>query len=122
VRAGEIPTSAQPSAVLARGAALFRRLWDGLSSVPGVRCFGPERDAPRTATIAFVVEGVASSEVVRRLATKGLFCCHGDFYAPTLMERLGLDAEGLVRAGCACYTTDDEVDRLVLAVRELARR
>ena len=35
---------------------------------------------------------------------------HGDFYAATVVERLGLGAEGLVRAGCACYTTEEEID------------
>jgi selenocysteine lyase/cysteine desulfurase len=38
----------------------------------------------------------------------------------TVVERLGLGAEGLVRAGCACYTTADEVTRLVDSVREIA--
>ena len=41
--------------------------------------------------------------------------------ATTVVERLGLSASGLVRAGCACYTTTDEVDRLVEGVRRLAR-
>jgi selenocysteine lyase/cysteine desulfurase len=33
------------------------------------------------------------------------------------LERLGYGRDGLVRAGCACYTTADEVDRLIEAVR-----
>jgi selenocysteine lyase/cysteine desulfurase len=32
------------------------------------------------------------------------------------MQRLGHARHGLVRAGCACYTTEEEVDRLVGAV------
>jgi selenocysteine lyase/cysteine desulfurase len=32
---------------------------------------------------------------------------------------LGLAPDGLVRAGCACYTTAEEVDRLLTSVREL---
>ena len=34
-------------------------------------------------------------------------------------RKLGLAEEGLVRAGCACYTTADEVSRLVSGVRDL---
>jgi len=34
-------------------------------------------------------------------------------------ERLGLAPDGLVRAGCACYTTAEEIDRLLGAVGEL---
>jgi selenocysteine lyase/cysteine desulfurase len=35
----------------------------------------------------------------------------------TVIERLG--QTGVVRAGCACYTTEEEVERLLAAVREL---
>jgi selenocysteine lyase/cysteine desulfurase len=36
-----------------------------------------------------------------------------------VVERLGESRHGLVRAGCACYTTEDEVDRLVSGVQML---
>jgi selenocysteine lyase/cysteine desulfurase len=55
---------------------------------------------------------------MRHLAHRGVFVSSGDFYASTVVERLGLTG-GLVRAGCACYTTSEEVDRLVEGVREL---
>ena len=71
--------------------------------------------------MAFTVEGVTSTEVARRLASRGVFVSHGDFYAATVVERLGLLPEGLVRAGCACYTTRAEVERLVAGVAEIAR-
>jgi cysteine desulfurase family protein (TIGR01976 family) len=103
-----------------RGSALFTRLWEGLSAISGVRLYGPMPDAPRTPTIAFTVGGVASSEVTRQLAARGVFTSHGDFYAHTVVERLGLQPEGLVRAGSACYTTETEVDRLVEGVRAVA--
>ncbi|MCA1616160.1 MAG: cysteine desulfurase-like protein [Acidobacteria bacterium] len=105
----------------ARGCALFERLWAGLERVEGVRLYGPPPGSPRTPTAAFTVEGVPSSEVARRLAARGLFVSHGDFYAQTIVERLGLGGEGLVRAGCAVYTTGEEVARLVAAVGELRR-
>jgi cysteine desulfurase family protein (TIGR01976 family) len=98
---------------------LTRTLWNGLSSISGVRLYGPSPDLPRTPTVSFTVDGVASSEVARRLATNGLFLSHGDFYAATVVERLGLGDEGLVRAGCACYTTADEIERLIEGVREI---
>ncbi len=103
-----------------RGTELFQRLWSGLSMVSGVRMYGPPPDAPRTPTAAFTVEGVASSEVTRQLAREGVFTSHGDFYALTVVERLGLAPEGLVRAGCACYTTATEVTRLVEGVATIA--
>jgi selenocysteine lyase/cysteine desulfurase len=38
----------------------------------------------------------------------------------TLVEKLGV-TDGLVRAGCACYTTMEEIERLLNGVRQLAR-
>jgi len=76
--------------------------------------------APRTPTIAFSVAGMHSDDVARALATRAIFASNGDFYATTVIERLGHAADGVVRAGCACYTTEDEVDRLVDGVREIA--
>jgi hypothetical protein len=35
------------------------------------------------------------------------------------VDDLGLRPHGLVRAGCACYTSRDEVERLVRGVAEL---
>jgi cysteine desulfurase family protein (TIGR01976 family) len=103
-----------------RSSGLVRRLWDGLSSIPSVRLYGPPPNHPRTATISFTIEGCKSTEAARRLSEIGLFLSHGDFYAATVVERLGLAPEGLLRAGCACYTTADEVERLIEGVTELA--
>jgi cysteine desulfurase family protein (TIGR01976 family) len=104
-----------------RSYRLVKQLWDGLDSIKGVRLFGPAPEMPRTPTISFIVEGVTSTEVARQLAARGLFLSHGDFYAATVVERLGLGDEGLVRAGCACYTSAEEVERLVEGVGEIAK-
>ena len=98
---------------------LLAQLWEGLSSIDGVRLYGPPPTAPRTPTLSFTVSNVTSTQVARRLADKGLFLSHGDFYAMTVVERLGLLPEGLVRAGCACYTTEEEVEHLVSTVRSI---
>jgi selenocysteine lyase/cysteine desulfurase len=105
-------------ALHARGTHLVDRLWRGLSAVPGVRLYGPPPGEPRTPTVAFTVEGVPASGVAKGLARRAVFVSDGNFYALTVMKRLGVD-EGVVRAGCACYTTEEEVDRLIEGVREI---
>ncbi len=96
------------------------RLWEELSRINGVRLYGPPPNVARTPTIAFTIKNVASTEAARRLSDRGLFVSHGDFYAQTVVDRLELQPEGLVRVGCACYTSDEEVDRLIDSVRMLA--
>ena len=105
-----------------RGAALVSRLWDGLSAIGGVSLYGPEPDTPRTPTISFTVRGRSTEDVARALVARGLYASNGDFYAATVAERLGRGLDGFVRAGAACYTSDEEVDRLVTGVREIAGR
>jgi cysteine desulfurase family protein (TIGR01976 family) len=103
-----------------RGQELLERLWRGLEATPGVRLYGPDPGLPRTPTAGFTVAGRTTDDVATALAEVGVFVSNGDFYATTVAERLGLTAHGLVRAGCACYTTTDEIDRLVAGVRRLA--
>ena len=101
-----------------RGQALLRRLWEGLQAIDGVTLYGPTPGSPRTPTVAFTVAGKSPAAVAQHLANRGVFVSSGDFYATTVVERLSL-RDGLVRAGCACYTSEDEVDRLVEGVHYL---
>jgi cysteine desulfurase family protein (TIGR01976 family) len=126
-QAASLPTRRQALAsafagLRAHSAPQVVRLWEALSSIDGVRLFGPPPHLARTPTVSFVVKTVASTEVARRLAERGLFVSHGDFYAQTVVDRLGLQPEGLVRVGCACYTNDEEIDRLIEAVRKIVSK
>jgi selenocysteine lyase/cysteine desulfurase len=98
---------------------LFERLWSGLSSMPRVKLYGPPSDSARTPTLSFTIDGCASTDAARQLAEKGLFLSHGDFYAYTIVDRLGLHPVGLIRAGCAIYTTEGEIDRLIESVSSI---
>jgi cysteine desulfurase family protein (TIGR01976 family) len=104
----------------ARSERLLRRLWRGLDRLPTVTLYGPKPGTPRTPTVTFTVRGHDPEAVARHLASMGVFVSHGDFYATTVVERLGLAGAGLVRAGCACYTSPAEVDRLVAGVAALS--
>ena len=102
-----------------RSQVLTTRMWSGLGDMKKVKLFGPSPTENRTPTVSFTVDGVAAGTVAEHLAKHGIFASHGDFYARTVVERLGV--EGLVRAGCACYTMAEEVDRLLEAVSDIAR-
>ncbi len=106
-----------------RGDALVSRLWNGLSTLPAVTLYGPTPgSSPRTPTISFNVDGLHSDDVARALTSEGIFASNGDFYATTVIERIGRAHDGVVRAGCACYTSEEEVDRLIDGVRNIAAR
>ncbi len=106
-------------ALHSRASSLVERLWSGLDRIEGVTLFGPPPSLPRTPTIAFFLDGTTPEQVCGSLADRGIFASHGDFYATTAVERLGRATTGLIRLGCACYTTAEEVDRVIEAVERL---
>ncbi|MFL5750546.1 MAG: cysteine desulfurase-like protein [Chloroflexota bacterium] len=104
---------------------LYRRLVDGLETIPGVRLYGITDRARfewRTPTAALTVEGHAPRAISEQLGREGIATWDGDFYASGLIERLRLaDAGGVVRIGLTHYNTAAEVDRLVEALARIAQ-
>jgi cysteine desulfurase family protein (TIGR01976 family) len=94
-----------------------RKLWDALTSMKKVKVYGPAPTEKRTPTISFTVDGIGCDDLARKLAEKGVFASSGDFYATTVCERFGVDS--LLRAGCGCYTSEEDVQRLIDAVAAL---
>lgn len=102
---------------------LFSMLMDGLASIPGVTVYGLPAHGERTPTVSFTMAEKHPADVARFLGDRGIFVWHGDFYATTLIERLGLaESGGVVRVGIAPYNTAEEVNRLLEALREYARK
>jgi selenocysteine lyase/cysteine desulfurase len=73
----------------------------------------------RVATFAFNVDNVSATDAANRLGDAGYAVWHGNYYALEVMNRLGLEDEGAVRAGIVHYNTADEVDGLLAAISAL---
>jgi cysteine desulfurase family protein (TIGR01976 family) len=73
----------------------------------------------RVATFAFTVDGISTADAAARLGDVGYAVWHGNYYALAVMDRLGLDDEGAVRAGIVHYNTAEEVDGLLAAIAAL---
>ncbi|HMJ95724.1 MAG TPA: cysteine desulfurase-like protein [Thermoleophilaceae bacterium] len=93
-----------------------------LSGLPdGVELYGIRTPEGRTPTFCFNIEGRGPREVAELLGERDLYVWDGDYYALEPMRALGLgDSGGAVRAGFLHYTTEDEVDRLLEALDDLA--
>ena len=92
-----------------------------LSGLPdGVSLYGIRTPEGRTPTFCFNVEGRPPREVAELLGEQGLYVWDGNYYALEPMRALGLEDGGAVRAGFLHYTTDDEVDRLLVSLADLA--
>ena len=100
---------------------LLARLLAGFAQIPGLKTYGPPPGHPRTPTVSFTLAGVAPGAVTTALGQKAIFIGDGNFYAKTIIDRLGLTPTGgVARVGLAPYNTAEEVDRLVSAVQALA--
>jgi len=98
---------------------LFAVLLAGLESMSHVRLYG--RAASRTATAYFTVDGMTPVQVATRLAARKINVWDGDNYAWEITGALGIrDSGSAVRAGLVHYNDAADVDRLLVAVAELA--
>ena len=100
---------------------LVQLLIDGLTSIPGVTVYGP-LTAPRAAAVSFNIEGMDCADVAMILESyydisvrSGLQC------APDTHRMLGtIDIGGTVRVSPGLFTTADEIDEFLWAVREIS--
>jgi cysteine desulfurase/selenocysteine lyase len=88
-----------------------------LSAIPGLRMIGT---APhKVSVLSFVLDGVSSEELGRRLDREGIAVRAGHLCAQPVLRRFGL--ESTVRASLALYNTFEDVDALAGALLNAER-
>ena len=108
--------------VMAAEGVLLERLEAGLRAIPGVVVHAPMTAEGRAPTTIFNLRRPrARASVATELASRKIAVWSGDNYACDLIDAMGLRARGgAVRAGVVRYTTADDIDALLAAVRDLA--
>lgn len=100
------------------------QLITGLLKIPGLTLYGiaePARFAWRTPTVAIRLAGKSPAELALKLAERGIFVWHGNFYALGLSEKLKVETDGgFLRIGLLAYNTREEVKWLLLTLQEIA--
>jgi cysteine desulfurase family protein (TIGR01976 family) len=103
--------------IQAHETALGDRFLGGLPET--IELYGLPTMTGRVPTFCFNVPGHSPEAVATFLAERDIAVWHGNYYAVETMRYLGLD-DGAVRAGTVHYNTEDEVDRLLAGLAELA--
>jgi cysteine desulfurase family protein (TIGR01976 family) len=102
---------------------LMERMIAGLIKIPGLRIYGitdRARFDERCATLAVRIEGHTPLELASKLGDRGFFTWDGNYYALNLTEHLDVEKSGgFLRIGLVHYNTEEEVDRLLGALREM---
>ena len=111
---------------VAHETGIIWRLIDGLKAIPGARIYGitdPQRSTERCSTLSLRIGNHHPTAIASFLGERGIFTWDGNYYALNLSERLGVESQGgMLRIGLVHYNTAEEVDRLLVALREFAAR
>lgn len=93
-------------------ALAYRRL---LAEVPGIRVLGPAHH--RSGVVSFDLKGVHAHDVVTLADQEGVALRGGHHCNQPLMRKLGLSSTS--RASFYLYNTEEEIDRLVAALKKI---
>jgi cysteine desulfurase family protein (TIGR01976 family) len=104
-------------AIQAHERELGQRFLDGLPSP--YHLYGVPLMEGRVPTFAVTHPGRSPEELAARLSQRDIATWPGNYYAVEVMERLGLP-DGTLRIGFVHYNTNDEVDRVLAALQDLA--
>ena len=93
-----------------------QELLAGLQALPDITMYGitgVARANDRLPTVSIRHARLRPAELAERLAARGIFAWHGNYYALQLSETLGLEPQGMVRLGLVHYNTREEVAYLL---------
>jgi cysteine desulfurase family protein len=97
-------------------------IMDALWRVEGVTVLGPDMGQNKTGIVAFNIHQTDSSEVAFILDQSFQIAVRAGYHcSPLAHEMAGTMERGAVRASVGYFTTDEEVNRLVGAVKEIAK-
>jgi cysteine desulfurase family protein (TIGR01976 family) len=102
---------------------LMEALIRGLGAIPGLTLYGISDPAcfdQRCPTLAVRIAGHTPLELATKLGERGFFTWDGNYYALNLTERLDVEKDGgFLRIGLVHYNTMEEVERLLVTLREI---
>ena len=108
--------------------AMARRLYEGVRQIDGVTVYGDwetfssDESPLRAGVLSLNVGGISSADVSDMLMQGwGIATRPGAHCAPLMHEALGTREQGVVRFSTSWFTTQEEIDTAIEAVREIAQ-
>lgn len=109
------------AAVEDREHAMMERFYRGVSAIEGVTVYGDFTQPRRSAIVTLNIRDLDSSAVSDELSeVYGIATRPGAHCAPRMHQALGTTEQGAVRFSFSWFTTEEEVDAAIQAVREIA--
>jgi cysteine desulfurase family protein (TIGR01976 family) len=110
------------SAIRSYEQQLTRRMLAGLEQLPNYRLWGiadSNRIDERVPTFSLTHPRFTPKELAARLAAQGAYAWAGNHYALAFSEAAGLEPHGTLRIGLVHYNTEEEVERVLDALKRL---
>lgn len=105
-----------------REAALREQFVAGVRDVDGVRLREQESPLPPVAVVSLTLDGLSSSDAAALLEERHDVLVRGGLHcAPMAHRTLGTFSDGTVRFSMSRFTTDDEINSAIEAVRDVAK-
>ena len=101
--------------------SLARRFLAGITDIPDLKIYG-DMDAPLRAPIVSLNIGDMSSASVSDMLWEDYEICvrAGAHCAPLMHKTFGTEKQGAVRFSFSCFNTENEIDRAIQALHEIA--
>lgn len=101
--------------------ARMRQFYKGVSNIPQVKIYGDFSQEERAPMVALNIGDCPSEEVCDELAVRyGIATRGGAHCAPLMHQQLGTARQGAVRFSFCYFTTEEEVEKAICAVKEIA--
>lgn len=108
--------SVGPDAIFAYEDSMIEHALTSLAGCDGLTILGPRSSQKRKGCISFTVNGVHPHDLAEVLGRNGICIRAGHHCCQPLHRRLGIQASA--RMSIAAYTTKDEIDQLVEAIKK----
>ena len=102
------------SAIQEHEKTVIAYLWPKLTTIPGVKIYGPKDLAKRTGIVTFNLDGLHPHDVATAMDMEGVAIRAGHHCAQPLMRRLSADSTA--RASFYLYNTTADVDKFIEAL------
>ena len=101
---------------------LIRRLYSSLRNIPGVNIYTPMPDENYAPVLSFNISGLNSVETASILNKMGFATRAGLHCAPLAHKRLGTIESGTVRVCPSIFTTTEQIDKFIMAVKNISAK
>ena len=98
----------------------FERLYTGLERINGIQIKGPSPEKERTAVVSIVSNKMDIADIAASLSSRyGIETRVGLHCSPSAHKAIGTFPTGTLRISPGAFTTDDEIDSALSALKEI---